>query len=92
MEEDILLNPGSNEIRLKLVSIETPMGRDVAIAKYSLFASGFNIGETWRTLTTINVEIHLPRSSSSEVPDFARIKADAEEFLKAQFVRIGETL
>ena len=89
-EETTLLSPDNNEIRLKLIAIETPMDRDVAVAKYSLYSVGYPVGDKWRTLATINVEVHCHKLPCDEGVDFACIQADAEKFLKSQFTRIGQ--
>ena len=89
-EETTLLSPGNHEIRLKLIAIETPMDRDVAVAKYSLYSFGYSVGNKWRTLATINVEVHCHKLPCDEGVDFARIQSDAEKFLKSQFTRIGQ--
>ena len=90
-EEATLLSPDNHEIRLKLIAIETPMDRDIAVAKYSLYSfGGYPVGNKWRALATINVEVQCHKLPCDEGVDFARIQANAEKFLKSQFTRIGQ--
>ena len=89
-EETTPLSPDNHEIRLKLIAIETPMDRAVAVAQYSLYSVGHSVGNNWRTLATINVEVHCYKLPCDGGVDFVRIQADAEKFLKSQFTRIGQ--
>ena len=89
-EETTPLSPDNHEIRLKLIAIETPMDRDVAVAQYSLYSVGHSVGNNWRTLATINVEVHCYKLPCDGGVDFVRIQADAEKFLKSQFAHIGQ--
>ena len=89
-EETTFLSPDNHEIKLKLIAIETPMDRDVAVAQYSLYSFGHSVGNKWRTLATINVEVHCHKLPCDGGVDFAHVQADAEKFLKSQFTRIGQ--
>ena len=89
-EETTLLNP-DNEIRLKFISIEMPMDRDLVVTTYALYSVGHFTGHTWRTLANISVEGFRHRLPCDDGLDLVRIQSEAEAFLKAQFAHIGRS-
>ena len=90
-EETTLVSPDNHEIRLKFISIETPMDRDFVVTTYALYSVGHSTGHTWRTLANISVEGFRHRLPCDDGLDLVRIQAEAEAFLKAQFAHIGRS-
>ena len=84
-EETTLLSPDNHEIRLKFISIETPLDRDLVVTTYALYSVKHSTGHTWRTLANISVEGFRHRLPCDDGLDLVRIQAEAEGFLKAQF-------